>query len=868
MVIAEVETSREPVMLSNAAMVAVTLAGITLPRFTSADPYPLQLRDLMLLDALGRGPDRPLDETVDQVAIRCGSDRAAFDGLLDALATRHLLTPVGAVEPSEDLPPIRPEPIPDDEKLVLTPAIVWRTCSGGFEHRDHDGDVDAVVDAQGLHASSQFRLPLTMDEGFEAHLREAGSLALERADFGALIAQLVARDVMQVFDPENPLHAGHTQNVEQLRNAIRRKHGVITALERDVAEHDDNEQQRQEQTGLTRTRIVPAVGVDNYWALPPLALGFLVSYAKAYEGGRLEDRYDFHPRWVTDRTKLEALAREPGIFLFSNYIWSHAENRQLSALVKAANPASVTIHGGPDTPKYEGDAERYFRDNPHVDITVRGEGEATFAEILDALGPLGSDPPDLRPLRDVRGLSFRMDGLAVHTPDRDRIAELDSIPSPYLTGLFDSFGNGLAEAMILETNRGCPYGCTFCDWGSATLSRIRKFDLDRVFAELEWCAKNQINTVSVADANYGVFARDIDIARKVAELKAEYGYPRLFATNYAKNTLKHLRPIIEVLAEAGIITEGKVSLQSMDTETLLTIRRSNIKVEKYNDLSDEFRKAKLPLTVDLMMGLPGATAASFRDDLQECVDREMPAIVHTTTLLPNSPMNEPSYREEHGIIASPGTVVDQTNSFTKSDWQKMNELRGVYLVCDKYGVLRHVATYVRAETGMGEIAFYERLLDEAVAAPVEWPTIYYTVQAAPELMAPPCSWKLLIDEVGRFVVEVLGVPDDDALAVALTVQHAMLPSVGRAFPLELDLRHDYTSWYLDVVRAKQTGFRDSWEQEVAALRTYAPSSFTVDDPGDVCRSKIGGSVDSLSMSLVGWELGSPVARSLMSSAHA
>ena len=45
---------------------------------------------------------------------------------------------------------------------------------------------------------------------------------------------------------------------------------------------------------------------------------------------------------------------------------------------------------------------------------------------------------------------------------------------------------------ILETNRGCPYGCTFCDWGSATLSRIRKFDLDRVFAELEWCAQHEV----------------------------------------------------------------------------------------------------------------------------------------------------------------------------------------------------------------------------------------------------------------------------------------------------------------------------------------------------------------------------------------
>ena len=79
---------------------------------------------------------------------------------------------------------------------------------------------------------------------------------------------------------------------------------------------------------------------------------------------------------------------------------------------------------------------------------------------------------------------------------------------------------------ILETNRGCPYGCTFCDWGSATQSRIRKFDLDRVFAELEWCATHKVHQVFLADANFGIFERDVEIAEKVAELKLEHGYPR------------------------------------------------------------------------------------------------------------------------------------------------------------------------------------------------------------------------------------------------------------------------------------------------------------------------------------------------------
>ena len=113
-----------------------------------------------------------------------------------------------------------------------------------------------------------------------------------------------------------------------------------------------------------------------------------------------------------------------------------------------------------------------------------------MAEVLDALAgvELSNGPPDLTPLRDVAGIVFRDGDEVVRSGDRDRITDVDDIPSPYLNGMLDAYGEAVEGTAIIETNRGCPYGCTFCDWGSATLSRIRKFDLDRVFAELEWCA--------------------------------------------------------------------------------------------------------------------------------------------------------------------------------------------------------------------------------------------------------------------------------------------------------------------------------------------------------------------------------------------
>ncbi len=351
---------------------------------------------------------------------------------------------------------------------------------------------------------------------------------------------------------------------------------------------------------------------------------------------------------------------------------------------------------------------------------------------------MGDGPADLAVLGDVPGLSFRLGDRVVQTADRERIGDLDAVPSPILTGLYDGFiPAGPSGAVIMETNRGCPYGCTFCDWGSATLSRVRKFDLDRIFAELEWCAVHNFETVGIADANFGIFERDVEIAQKIADLKATYGYPRFIGNNYAKNTVKHLSSIIEIFTEAGIVAEGKMSMQTFDPGTLTTIRRKNIKVEKYHELSGEFRRNDLPMMVDIMMGLPGSTPETFRNDLQECISRAVRVAIHSTLLLTNSPMNEPEYREENGITALPGEEVTETTSFTRAEWEQMNRLTYAYYVFENFGVLRQIATYVHAETGQREIDFYERFVEDVHADPARWPLSMLTVQILPELMVPP-----------------------------------------------------------------------------------------------------------------------------------
>jgi hypothetical protein len=324
--------------------------------------------------------------------------------------------------------------------------------------------------------------------------------------------------------------------------------------------------------------------------------------------------------------------------------------------------------------------------------------------------------------------------------------------------------------------------------------------------------------------------------------------------------VKYLRQIIEIFADVEILTEGVVSLQSMDEPTLKIIRRSNIKLEKYNELSTEFRRARLPLAADIMMGLPGSTPASFHNDLQQCTNRDVRVRANPTQLLPNSPMNDPDYRREYGITARPGELVMESSTFTRAEWDEMNGLRRAYYMFDNWGVLRYIARYVRQETGEHEVTFYDGVQRDAQVSPNEWPIVNTTLGILESYMAPPGSWGLFVEEMRRYVVSRLGIADDSALRTALDVQLAHLPAPARQFPVRIELAHDFVAWQNTLLAAREHGHRDDWETVVPHLSSYGPGELTVSDPNDICHTDVGKPMGILGFALRSWELDSPVAR--------
>jgi radical SAM superfamily enzyme YgiQ (UPF0313 family) len=860
-------------------VLVMTRRGVVLPHPKSN--YELTLSELVLLERLARCGISTVAAEVDAVVAETGDDPEHLYGLVRELDARGAFerTNARASISAEELAPPSSVRRPRDPELrfvIPTPMALGLT-GGVFEIQDHEGRARIRLNARDLYAASAFTEPLTMDAAIAAHRQNAGRLALGERDLADLADALFAFGLLQSFDAANlAFHEGYNRAAEVVRRDSAGRKAVMQPTKREKAKLDKAEAARREAGATPRPKILPVHATKAAWRNPPLALGLIMAYAMEVDDGALTELYDFRTDWLIDERRVSDYTDEPAIYLFSSYVWSNGANLTISQKAKYLSPDSITIHGGPSVPKYEGDVMEWFEANPHADIAVHNEGELATAEILRVLAPefAKGGPVDLDVLRDVPGISFRGKDGIVRTGPRERLADLNVIPSPYLSGLFENYVEGwqaLADqggtgpdawayqlpVCVLETNRGCPYGCTFCDWGSNTMSRIRQFDIERVFAEIEWCAKHNVDSIGLADANFGIFARDVDITAKVAEMKSTHNFPKQFGTNYAKNTVKHLQQIVQILSDVDILSFGLLSLQSMDEDTLTTIERSNIKLEKYEMLAREFQKAKLPLYVDLMMGLPGQTPNSFRNDLQECTDREVHAKIFPTMLLVNSPMNEPGYRKLHRIVAKPGELLHETASYTPDDYQEMIRIRSMFQVVEKYGVLRHLMRYVRSETGAKEMMFVRDLWSAVEAEPQRWPITHFMLSSLWRFMLPPVSWKRLFEEIREFVVA-YGVADDDALTTVLEVQRALLPSRGRVFPETIDLPHDYAAWHAAMLDAKHDGHLADWETVVPKLRTFGPAPFTVTDPTDVCTQEIGRSAEDNTFSA--WDIHSPVSR--------
>src|SRR3990167_4830388 len=365
--------------------------------------------------------------------------------------------------------------------------------------------------------------------------------------------------------------------------------------------------------------------------------------------------------------------KDADVVFFSTYVW----NFQISLEIARRHNSRI-IFGGPHVPK---DTESFLKKYPFIDTACYGEGERASVALLE-------------------GNHW--------TPSR--IDDMNILPSPYLEGTFDPLIKAYPEEnwiALWETNRGCPFNCTFCDWGTATKSKVFKFEIDRLYQEMDWFAQHKIEYIYCCDANFGMLPRDLDIVSYAVKTKSELGYPHKLSVQNTKNSAERSYAVQKILSDAGMNQGVTLSMQSLDENTLKSVKRANISLESFRIIQERFEEAGVETYTDLILGLPGETYDSFLDGTCKTIENGQHNRIqfNNLSILPNAEMAEPEYQKEYGIVTIEANIVNAHGSLDEHEIQEKQ-----LLVVGTHSMPKEDWVKTRAMTWMVSLLYFDKLL--------------------------------------------------------------------------------------------------------------------------------------------------------------
>lgn len=385
----------------------------------------------------------------------------------------------------------------------------------------------------------------------------------------------------------------------------------------------------------------------------PYALACIKSYYHRYGRNQADIRLFKFP----DDVGPAFFADSPAVVGFSNYMWNLDISYQLAEAIKAENPETLIVFGGPNYPLENARQEEWLRDHPAVDICVVGEGEEPFRALLDFHLQHGqSIDATKRAAGKLIGVQALVDDALVKFDkknrdgydDAPRITDLDGTPSPYLEGYLDAFLADTRLVPLMESNRGCPFQCAFCVDGIGARAKVHKTSLGRREAELRYIADRYDGKYLIlADTNFGMYKDDVEFCQIIAQVKQEKDYPHHLQVSTGKN--QQARVI-----ECADLLDGSLrfaaSVQSLDEEVLSNAQRSNISFEQLMSVSQRVSGTEASTYSEVILGLPGDSLDKHLTTVGKLVDAGFNQIrLYTFMVLEGSEFGTAKQTDRHGI---------------------------------------------------------------------------------------------------------------------------------------------------------------------------------------------------------------------------
>ena len=299
--------------------------------------------------------------------------------------------------------------------------------------------------------------------------------------------------------------------------------------------------------------------------------------------------------------KSEILKTPPDVFGVSLYVWNYEKSLELCKWVKEQWPSCIVVTGGPH--QYFKHHNDWFEKHWFIDASLPSEvyGEITITDLLDNLKddntinwnnveqivyPSKNKKIVLRSPKSTYKRDFKWNFSAFEMQEHHI---LEYIKQYYKSGKNAIHGK-------IETTRGCPYECTFCDWGGGVGTKVVLKDIESVYKDLDVLLSLDVTSVYFCDANFGINgSRDVDIVQYIADKKQsskKQNFPNIQYGGFAKTNrhFEYLKEIFTIEAKNELSYVYKISQQSFQDSILENVKRTDLRSNEHFELADYLRK--------------------------------------------------------------------------------------------------------------------------------------------------------------------------------------------------------------------------------------------------------------------------------------
>jgi hypothetical protein len=391
------------------------------------------------------------------------------------------------------------------------------------------------------------------------------------------------------------------------------------------------------------------------------------SFKSYYEiNSKYSDQWEWIPprvdykNWSVEEISQDLIAHNADVYAFSSYMWSWNIIRIVAEEIKKSLPNSIIVLGGPHQGVSYTDPLFWFKKYPFFDATCRPTEYGEFF-ILDMLDSIVENQLDWNSVRN----SYHRKGVGPLGDKRSFVFPNDLLLRNLEVGLdYSDFAVKSNRVLTLpyETTRGCPYGCTYCEWGGGINSKVIAKPIEEIEKDVLYFPSLGIHTMYLCDANFGILPRDKDVAKLFAEL-SKTCLKHVYIGGLAKTSSIKRKLVLEPLLAAGVIDGYAMAIQAVNPQVGEIIDRVDISLEENIELADYLTsKYDLQVKVELMLGLPGVTLRDFYKEYDAFYGKY--AVTRTPWfVLPDSPAANPEYIEKWQIKLVPiGLETEETDN--------------------------------------------------------------------------------------------------------------------------------------------------------------------------------------------------------------